>query len=407
MIMKQILFSLLALLSVNLAWADDVTVPDVEIAPGQTSYVDIYLNVDSKTIYGGFQLDVTLPEKIIVPEVTYEDLGEGGQMVEVVGPDGELGKELQTAKFNLSRRFINGDSQHMRYLSFAMGATMNKDNVDNLLLLRIPVNADASLSAGDRLQGNMFDIKLQSPAGTVLFDDITVNFIITDYINLFDYATKLPANNTQGNFVVHRTIKANEWSTICLPFAMTGDQVAKAFGEDVKFADFAGADIIDGENIHINFTTVDAVNAGTKNYRPYIIKVSKAIDQFRVDNATIKRAGSNVAVGTYKFSGTVVPTTIPAQCLYLSDNKFYYSIGKTETNGFRAYFDLGDDVLDEYWDAAEVKVNLVLDDVTKIENIDNINSNGDIYNLNGIKIGTDQKNLGKGIYIVNGKKIVK
>ena len=40
---------------------------------------------------------------------------------------------------------------------------------------------------------------------------------------------------------VKRTINANEWSTICLPFAITAEQVKGVFGDDVQLGDFTGA----------------------------------------------------------------------------------------------------------------------------------------------------------------------
>lgn len=44
------------------------------------------------------------------------------------------------------------------------------------------------------------------------------------------------------NVRVKRTIKANEWSTLVLPFAMTAEQVKSAFGNDVQLADFTGVE---------------------------------------------------------------------------------------------------------------------------------------------------------------------
>lgn len=414
MIMKKILFSLLALLSVNLAWADEVTVPDVEIMPGQTSYVEIYLSVDSKTIYGGFQLDATLPEKLTCAEVTYEELGPNGDLVEAVGPDGELGKELQEANFQFSRRFVNGDSQHMRYVSFALGAVINRDNVDNMMLMRIPVTADASVSIGDKLQGKISEIILQSPAGSVKFDDITFTVTVTDCINLYDTATEIPEAKEDVNVVVNRTIKGGDWSTICLPFAMDANQIAEAFGSDAKIADFTGIETVYSEiddeyaeSIDLQFSTASTIEAN----HPYLIYVTSDIEKFRVDGVTIEPDDEPVVtVGGRRtpsdFIGTYTVSTVPAENVFLSGNKFYYSVGSTAIKGFRGYFDLFD-LLYSYTTDSEVKINMSVDGTTAISNIDMTKSNNEIFGVNGIKMGNDMNRLNKGIYIVNGKKIVK
>ena len=65
------------------------------------------------------------------------------------------------------------------------------------------------------------------------------------------------------------------------------------------------------------------------------------------------------------------------------------------------------DVLDAYYEEAPVKINLTVDGTTAISNIDLVKSNNEIFSVNGIKMGNDMNRLNKGIYIVNGKKIVK
>jgi hypothetical protein len=63
--------------------------------------------------------------------------------------------------------------------------------------------------------------------------------------------TELPADETGANVTVTRTIKADEWSTFCLPFAMTEEQVKTVFGQDVQLADFTGCEVTyedDGES---------------------------------------------------------------------------------------------------------------------------------------------------------------
>ena len=97
---------------------------------------------------------------------------------------------------------------------------------------------------------------------------------------LDENSTTAPEAKASADVRVKRTINANEWSTICLPFAMTATQVKAAFGNDVQLGDFAGYDVTDGgKGISVKFTSATAIAAN----RPYIIKVGAAVSEFTVD----------------------------------------------------------------------------------------------------------------------------
>ncbi|MBQ7495814.1 MAG: hypothetical protein IJT75_08730, partial [Bacteroidaceae bacterium] len=101
----------------------------------------------------------------------------------------------------------------------------------------------------------------------------------------------------------------------------------------------------------------------------------------------------------------------PAENLFLSGNKFWYSTGKTNIKGYRGYFEFRD-VLDAYYDAAAVKVNLFIDGAaTHIDQMVNGKSvNGKWYDLSGRQMVNGKWSNGqisKGVYIVNGKKVIK
>ena len=238
------------------------------------------------------------------------------------------------------------------------------------------------------------------------------NLTVTDRITLDETSTTPPVAASDVNVLVKRTIKANEWSTICLPFAMTEAQVKGAFGDDVQLGDFtgyeaeedAGGDII---GINVKFQTSTSIEAN----RPYLIKVTAPVTEFTVDgvdvdpedepvNATIKRTRKawSEMIGTY-----TADFTVPEQTLFLSDNKFWYSTGKTKIKGFRAYFDFFDVLSDV--EGAEVKFK-VFGDETGIGFTPDSSCNGEEvwYDLNGRRIpnGTSES----GLYIINGSKVL-
>ena len=107
------------------------------------------------------------------------------------------------------------------------------------------------------------------------------------------------------------------------------------------------------------------------------------------------------------FTGSLVKTKVPADGLFIYEDKFYYSAGSTNIKAFRGWFELGA-VLDKETDFG-ANVRFVVDDeVTDIEGVPSAaDETGAVYTLNGQLIGKDidVKSLPKGIYIMNGKKV--
>ena len=201
------------------------------------------------------------------------------------------------------------------------------------------------------------------------------------------------------------------WNTICLPFAMSEAQVKAAFGDDVQLGNFTGYEAEEdaAENvvgIKVNFSTASAIEAN----HPYIIKVSSPITSFNMNGINITpeteptvTVGSGSTLGT--FTGSYVPMLIGAESLFLSGNKFWYSTGATQMKGYRGYFHFAD-VLAAYSDSAPVKMKFTLDGTTEIENVQSPNGSnvqdGEIYDLSGRRV----EKAGKGIYIINNKKVL-
>ena len=223
------------------------------------------------------------------------------------------------------------------------------------------------------------------------------------------------------NVLVKRTVKAGEWNTICLPFAMTEAQVRTSFGNDVQLADFTGCTPIydkAGENIvglTVNFENVTAIEAN----HPYIIKVTSGITKFKLAGIDITPDEANALVGCNgkieggethynRFVGTYhAATEVPALCLFLSGNKFWYSTGKTKMKAFRAYFDFYD-VLSSVTEGNDgSRIAMSFDDtVTNIcenEDANRGTRGGAIYNLRGQRLSKP----GKGLHIIDGKLVIK
>ena len=291
-------------------------------------------------------------------------------------------------------------------------------------LLILTIEADETLKAGESFDIDITDASFtdeQLAEVSVPNSTFTVK-IIENRIVLDETSTTVPEAAENVNVLVKRTIKSDKWNTICLPFAMSDDQVKAAFGEGVQLADFDGCEF-DGDKdnpstfIHVKFVTASAIEAN----HPYLIKISDLISEFRVDNVTISaedNPGINKDVVSYKvgrdtyykynsFLGTYVPTSVPKGALYINSNKFYYSTGGSTIKGFRGYFDFQVSWLEEQ--PYDAKIDILVDgDATSVEGFNVQHVVDGIYDLSGRKIqleGNDLNKLQKGVYIIDGKKV--
>ena len=166
---------------------------------------------------------------------------------------------------------------------------------------------------------------------------------------------------------------------------------------------------------HVNFNNATAIEAN----HPYIIKVKDAVNEFTVDGVDIAPeeepavdkdekttgTGRNKVTTYNSFIGTYInDTTVPDYGLFLNDNKFWFSKGQTKMKAFRAYFDFATAGA-EYEE--ESRIAIAFDETTGIGaslmNHEECIEDDAIYNLKGQRV----EKPGKGIYIVNGKKVKK
>ena len=420
--MKKLCLSLMALLMASVMKAEDgFSVNALNIPQGGTGELEIVFESEAAK-YNRFQLDVQMPDGITCVYLPNED-----QTKDIACAKGELiGKTDHGISSNRlesqgSERFICV-SMNNRLIPAGKGVIMT-----------VTYKADASLAVGTELTGHVKNVFYNdAESNEYKVADIPFTITIDEARTVLDENSTAAPEPSDGHVDVRvkRTIKANEWSTICLPFDMTTEQLDAAFGEmgtGWMLADFQGVEpeTDAGENvvgISINFGKATAIEAN----HPYLIKVSEAVSSFTVDGVEIDpddepsvdkdeyRTGAGTKKNPYvyyynRFVGSYVKDTeIPELCLFLNGNKFYYSSGATKMKAFRGYFDFYD-YLSEV-ENANSRVRLVWDgQATTIAEIDAPNVlKGAVYNLNGQFMGTDVdlKSLPKGIYTVDGKKIV-
>lgn len=401
--------------------AQSISIENVEVKQGGTGTIVVELIANGKSDIRDYQFDLILPEGI-----TYVN----SKMTS--GTDHGIGvQEISD---------WTGGGTRYRFLPASIsGAHLSEGSV-----MEIEITADESLEVGSDnfatvTGSNQSDgtkvIKISADNGVYYTqDDFSFNIKIIDNIVILDEtSTVAPERVENTKVLVKRTIKAGEWSTICLPFAMTEAQVKAAFGNGVQLAEFSGSDVyFDGSsvaNIRINFIT-EGVSTIEANH-PYVIKSERNIpnedeeefkEGFRVDEVsivdgtpTIKKSatwhiqGMDISGGPDEFIGSYVVTEIPVNSLFLSGSTYYYATAATKKmKGFRAYFTLTKELDDK--SASSAKIGFFIDDETTA--IDGINAGqrviDGVYDLQGRKVMVkdgDINNLQRGLYIINGKKV--
>lgn len=404
--MKKILFSIMALLAIagtSRAQTNALSVADISLPQNGKAKLVVSFEVDAPDKYTGFQFNLDLPSELEF--VMKKETG-----TDVAYTKGDCFDETHSITANLDEGLVK-----------VAGLSANSDPLTKTsgIFLTFTIKAKDGVDVGTVFTGKIKDILIAPVLGEkVALPASEFKVTITEPIAqtvLDETDTSLPADKEGANVKVVRSITANQWNTICLPFAMTNAQVKAAFGDDVQLGDFTGCETTteggDITTINVKFATVDAIEAN----HPYIIKVSSDISEFEVEEVDIaadedeasvecdkKGSGSkakyNYFIGVLK-AGDVEELE---NALIINSNKFWYVTGTKTFKAFRGYFDFYV-VLASVEDASAPAINITIgNETTNIKDIKSELSDDFYYNLGGQRV----ENPGKGLYIQNGKKVI-
>lgn len=192
-----------------------------------------------------------------------------------------------------------------------------------------------------------------------------------------------------------RTLVADKWNTFCVPFE------TEIAGTALEGATVKAIGTVVG-NV-INLVDATKIEAGV----PYLVMPNTE----NIVNPTFKSVTISVTTpivkgnDDYKFVGTYSPKPINETEFgtiwgVTAEGKLAKINANTTMKGLRAYFVFPTN-------AAAAKLNFD-DETTGINNIETeATVNGKVYNLNGQYVGNSLNGLKKGIYVVNGKKVIK
>ena len=224
---------------------------------------------------------------------------------------------------------------------------------------------------------------------------------------VLDEGTDLQANGAinlqvSGDITVKRTMHAGYWNTICLPFDMDWSDMDTNLGIGWKLCTFAGCTDNTMKFTQKTEGTID------KNV-PYLLWVPTGSD--KTELSFTKEPYINIWSGTYdpkteqgeyKMIGNMNGDNqkVPNGALFINNDKVYRSKGNSPMKAMSAYFEVPSGASARSF---TFSVDGKATGIISIEKDGSINVEETIYDLQGRKVSNPKH----GLYIINGKKIMK
>lgn len=227
-------------------------------------------------------------------------------------------------------------------------------------------------------------------------------------IALYGPKTTAASNGLTGCIYFKRYLSASQWRAMSLPYNLDEEQTAKLFGNDAKITTLKSVVSDDQKKtLSISFGLVNSIEAN----KPYLVKVAADRREFVLEGVSLdvdKFTSTSVNINGVSFVSTAPAedgtdrTELPMNAYYLSNNVFYpHRNNKVTIKAGLCYMVLGAEAA-----AKGYSLNFQNEDgsVTGIQEIPAARENKamEIYTLQGVRV----LRPGKGIYIVNGKKMV-
>ena len=198
-----------------------------------------------------------------------------------------------------------------------------------------------------------------------------------------------------------RTFNDNAWNTLVLPFDLTAEQIAAAFGDDAKVAAYTGATAGADGTYTLNFTEATTITANTP---VFIHSAQNQANGYTFTGVEVKDATPTQTAEGFNFVGTYTATTVPVGNYFINSSNKFYKAGDDKTNikGTRATFE----PVGAAATAKGLGFNVTEDGTTTAINSitmqEELNANAPMYNLAGQQVTKAYK----GVILQNGKKFI-
>lgn len=209
-------------------------------------------------------------------------------------------------------------------------------------------------------------------------------------------------DKTAVHFKLKRSFVADDtWYTICLPFNVAKEQLVEVFGG--KKVELRTFDHMEGMVMY--FKSVENLEAGV----PYLIKPNKNLDNLLFENVKIDMAAHpdlQVGADGYFMKGTYQVTELnpDGTNLFLGDNNTFFRPSENDhrMKGTRVYFIIPRKAVGK---VLSYDTETIVDGIVDVE-VNSQSNSQKVYNINGVYVGDNLRNLTPGVYIVDGKKVV-
>lgn len=229
-------------------------------------------------------------------------------------------------------------------------------------------------------------------------------------VTSIDFIGEYQAVNTESPFDIaastgskvsyDRTFTKDQPCTVCLPFALTAEELAKV-GKAYTLSAVSGS--------KATFTPVEAIEA----YKPYLlipsadgkllenISAIKNITAVPTEEPKISVSGSYSFVGTLQAKESVKTTSTEVYGFSAQDGKFVHAGDKASIDAFRAYISVPTTALST---AASRSIDIDFGGTTGINEVQNAQSSSAAatYDFAGKRVGKNYK----GVVVRNGKKMI-
>jgi len=226
--------------------------------------------------------------------------------------------------------------------------------------------------------------KTQYAWALISVDDYTAwqnSYVLSD-ANMVGFSATTDIYNV--NPTVSRAMTANIWNTLVVPFDMAVP-LEWTVVEPTSFSDGT-----------LTFNTVSSIVAG----KPYLVKPTANVSNIPVTGVTLKKDLTPTTVGDLTMTGTYsLISAVPEGSYVLgTDNNLHKVNSTVSLKPFRAYFTIAGS------SSAKERISLnFADDASAIQQVEVASTTDCVYyNLAGQRVTAPTK----GIYIVNGKKIL-
>lgn len=251
--------------------------------------------------------------------------------------------------------------------------------------------------------GSAKEVSFNNTQTQINYADVTNIRVYVEYPNVktFKY-NENEANNIEAweisDITLNRTLVADKWNTLCVPFAISEEEIKANFGEGTLVEKF---EAVNGNTV--NFANATSIEAGV----PYLIKPTVAGTTYTFNGKEVSAdAPKTEGNADVTFQGIYSPTDITKNGTVKAagvteDGKVLFVNPDSKTKAFRCFFTISDNASIT---PAMLKISIKGVE-TAISSIVMDNSNATdnaIYNLQGQRVNGNS--LAKGIYIKNGKK---